>query len=172
MTTPEHHEIERTFLVATCPGDLAAHPHQRIRQGYITTDGPALRLRCRGTRCELTRKSAIPGHPMEATELTLPLSHEECTRLWPAVRAAFEKTRYAYPLTRGLTADLDVYHGSLTGLIAVDVEFGTADEAARFVPPSWFGREVTDEPWATGAFLAGKTWDELRPYLEPARPPG
>jgi CYTH domain-containing protein len=43
--------------------------------------------------------------------------------------------------------DVDDYRDTeLHSLKVVEVEFRTNAEAESFVPPSWFGREVTGEP--------------------------
>ena len=48
----------------------------------------------------------------------------------------------------------DRYEGALEGLVTVEVEFPTEEEAARFEPPGWFGRELTGEPGWSNAALA------------------
>ena len=49
-------------------------------------------------------------------------------------------------------AELDVYEGTLAGLLTVEVEFDSEDTAQQFAPPEWFGREVTDqEQWSNAA---------------------
>ncbi len=53
------------------------------------------------------------------------------------------KTRLFIPLDRGLTAELDVYHGKLDGLVVAEVEFPTEEAANLFEKPAWFGAEVT-----------------------------
>lgn len=45
------------------------------------------------------------------------------------------KKRYSLELSSGRTAELDIYDGKLKGLVTVEVEFGSVDEAAAFVPP-------------------------------------
>jgi CYTH domain-containing protein len=50
------------------------------------------------------------------------------------------------PAGAGITIEVDVYSGALTGLVVAEVEFGDDDRADAFDPPSWFGPEVTDDP--------------------------
>ena len=52
------------------------------------------------------------------------------------------KIRYKIPLDNRIL-DLDRYIGKLLNLYTVEVEFKTEEEAKSFVPPYWFGREVT-----------------------------
>ena len=55
------------------------------------------------------------------------------------------KTRYEIPIDGGYLAELDIYHGQLEGLMTVEVEFNTVDEALIFKPPSWFSIDVTND---------------------------
>lgn len=56
-----------------------------------------------------------------------------------------EKKRYEIPLESGHVAELDVYCGKHEGLKIVEVEFETLDECRSFVPPAWFGEEITED---------------------------
>lgn len=56
-----------------------------------------------------------------------------------------EKRRHLVPLGDELTAEVDVYGGSLDGLLVAEVEFPSPEAARAFEPPAWFGREVTGE---------------------------
>lgn len=66
------------------------------------------------------------------------------------------KTRYRIPLPTvpnadsglpcHLVAELDLFHGRLQGLRVVEVEFPSTAVADAFVPPDWFGREVSQDP--------------------------
>lgn len=55
-----------------------------------------------------------------------------------------EKNRYDIPLYDGLIAELDIYHGDLEGLIIVETEFKTEEQADSFIVPDWFGEEITE----------------------------
>lgn len=52
------------------------------------------------------------------------------------------KTRYLIPLDP-YTIELDVFHGNLAPLILAEVEFPSIEEADAFLPPDWFGEDVT-----------------------------
>ena len=65
------------------------------------------------------------------------------------------KRRHRIPVATGLTAELDVYEGPCSGLQTVEVEFSSESQADEFVPPVWFGREVTGDARYTNAGLAG-----------------
>ena len=60
----------------------------------------------------------------------------------------------------GLTAELDLYDGSLEGHQLVEVEFDDDDAADDFEPPDWFGREVTEDNRYTNSSLARYGWPD------------
>jgi adenylate cyclase len=138
-------EIERKFLVADLPPDLAAHPGERIEQGYlaIAPDGVEVRVRRRGDQATLTVKSG-PGHVR--TEEEIPLDARRFDALWPLTEGRrVSKTRHEIPLADGAVAELDVYDGDLDGLLTVEIEFGSPEASERFAPPPWIGRELTGD---------------------------
>jgi len=56
-----------------------------------------------------------------------------------------ERTRTGIPLPGELVAEVDIFLGALAGLRYVEVEFDDEESANAFVPPPWFGREVTHD---------------------------
>ena len=54
-----------------------------------------------------------------------------------------QKRRYLIPLAEKYTIELDVFEGALAPLVLAEVEFETEEEANTFVPPEWFGEDVT-----------------------------
>ena len=139
-------EIERKFLVDAdnIPANLAGYPHNHIRQGYIAADGNSVvRLRQKGETCYITVKS---GHGLARNENEGVIPRKTFDALWPTTgNRRLEKVRYAIPGPHGLTFELDPYGGQLTGLTTVEVEFESVEAAKSFVPPRWFGRDVTDD---------------------------
>ena len=135
-------EIDRKFLIHTLPKDLETYPRKEIAQGYICTD-PVVRIRRLGDSYILTCKSK---GLMAREEFELPLSKEAFEHLKPKTDGIFiEKTRYFIPLENSLTAELDIYNGSLSGLFTVEVEFESLEEAESFTPPEWFGKDVSED---------------------------
>ena len=67
------------------------------------------------------------------------------------------KKRYLIPLEgTDLTAELDIFEGSLAPLVIVEVEFPDDESSDSFVKPEWFGEEVTHDPAYRNASLATK----------------
>ena len=58
-----------------------------------------------------------------------------------AANAFVEAYRERHPEDRVI--ELDLFEGSLEGLIIAEVEFPTVKASRSFAPPAWFGREVT-----------------------------
>ena len=137
-------EIERKYLITAPPVDLAACPHHIIEQGYLCTD-PVVRIRREDDTFYLTYKGR---GLMAREEYNLPLSAEAYAHLLPKIDGCLiPKTRYLIPLDNGLTAELDHFKSPLSGLYLVEVEFPDIAGADAFVPPSWFGQEVTEDPF-------------------------
>ncbi len=147
-------EIERKFCVRKMP-DLTACTGVEISQGYIAVDedDTEVRLRRKDERFYQTVKI---GKGVQRTEVEVELSRAQFDTLWPLTAGRrVEKVRYE--MVEGVwTIELDVYCGRLKGLVVAEVEFETVAESSRFVPPPWFGRDVTDDDRYKNATLAYK----------------
>jgi adenylate cyclase len=144
-------EIERKFVVDQLPDEVAAGASEHIRQGYLTIEPAEVRLRSRDDATyELTVKS-LGG--LSRSEVNLPLTAEQFEELWPLVQRSIEKNRALHEIG-GWTAEVDVYHDKLAGLVLVEVEFRSEADAQAFTPPAWFGVEVTEDPRYRNVSLA------------------
>lgn len=134
-------EIERKFLIQTLPENLELYPHKEIEQGYINRE-PVVRIRRSDDQYILTCKGK---GLMVREEFELPLTKAAFEHMKPKTDGIFiEKTRYLIPYNEKLTIELDIFHGSLAPLVLAEVEFDSVDEAASFIPPAWFGKDVTN----------------------------
>lgn len=159
-------ENELTFLVKRLPKNLKTKRRERILQGYLSRGNYPLRIRQKGKKYELTRKKPKkPGDLSQHEETTILLRKEEFERLWPKTIKYLSKTRYYYLLPGGLIAEVDIFEGKLKGLIFVEVEFPDKKSMDSFIPPDWFGRDVTQEKWSVNAYLAGKSFPQIKRFL-------
>jgi CYTH domain-containing protein len=142
-------EIERKFLVARIPDELPERGVE-VRQAYLTTEPVEVRVRSSDRSHELTVKS-LGG--LTRAEVSMPLASGQFDELWSLAHGVIEKTRRHIDVG-GHTAEVDVYGGKLEGLVVVEVEFPSEQEAASFLPPPWFGREVTTDSRFRNAALA------------------
>ena len=160
-------EIEKTFLVKNIPTNLSSYKSFSIKQGYLSSSHPALRIRQFGNSFELTKKIPLrPGDWSSVEEINIPLTEDEFNKLWPLTERYLEKTRYLIPLENNLVAELDIFNEELTGLAFVEVEFSSEVEMNSFKQPDWFGRDVTQEDFSANSFLAGKKFAEISKYIK------
>ena len=133
-------EIERKFLVKYLPPHYHTYPSIQMQQGYLSTS-PVLRIRQENDTYLITYKSA--GF-LKKREENLPLTKEGFLHLLPKCDGIIiHKVRYQIPLGDGLVAELDIFDGEHKGLMLVEVEFDNLESANAFLPPDWFGQEVT-----------------------------
>ena len=146
-------ERERRFLVDEPPLDAVTGQGVELRQGYLASDsGRSIRVRDAGpSGCTLTFKA---GTGAERTELEWPIDRREFDAAWPYTEGRrIEKTRHRIPHGDHVI-ELDVFGGTLDGLMMAEVESTSAEALAAFEPPEWFEREVTDDGRYTNASLA------------------
>lgn len=137
-------EIERKFLVPALP-DLSGAVRSDLRQGYVTLPEDSVEVRLRQSDRDFFCAVKSGGNVVR-TERETTLTAEQFDRLWPATEGRrIEKTRWTGRLDDRLFFELDVYGGALAPLLTVEVEFASEREAAAFVPPGWFGPEVSSD---------------------------
>ncbi len=144
MNSSASTEIEKKYLVTRIPADTERLTGTPIEQGYmaISADGTEIRLRRKGDRFFQTVKK---GKGLVRTEVEIELTEEQFAVLWPMTEGRrVSKQRYEMPVA-GHVCELDVFGGSLAGLVLAEVEFASIDESQRFVPPDWFDKDVTED---------------------------
>lgn len=133
-------EIERKYLIHNLPVNLDQYECRQIEQGYLNTD-PVVRIRKSDDKYTLTYKGS---GLMCREEYNLPLNAVAFAHLKEKIDGILiQKKRYLIPLTEKLTIELDVFEGELAPLQLAEVEFETKKEAEDFIPPAWFGEDVT-----------------------------
>ncbi|MGN0308774.1 MAG: CYTH domain-containing protein [Lachnospiraceae bacterium] len=131
-------EIERKFKVKLLP-DLSGFPVHLLEQGYLCTD-PVVRIRREDESCYLTYKGK---GLLVREEYNLPLTREAYQHLLSkADGRIIRKKRYLIPFEEK-TIELDIFDAPFNGLQIAEVEFTSEEEALSFLPPDWFGEEVT-----------------------------
>ncbi len=136
-------EFERKYLIRTIPIDLDQYPKEEIAQGYVVVaeDGTEVRVRRKELKFYLTIKSGGTG---VRAEREIEINQNQFNELWPTTEGRrIEKVRYKIPY-KNKTIELDVYRGSLKGLIVAEVEFLNENDYKNFKPPEWFEEEITE----------------------------
>ena len=133
-------EIEKKYLIHKLPENLETYPRKKIQQAYLCTN-PVVRIRKQDEEYILTYKGK---GLMVREEYNLPLNRDAYEHLrQKADGIVLTKTRYLLPLPQGLTIELDVFDAPYENLRLAEVEFSSEEEANSFVPPEWFGEDVT-----------------------------
>lgn len=159
-------EIERKFLVKNLPDNIAACRKLKIEQGYLCRN-PILRIRKSNDDYYLTYKARNRCGERTGVivreEVELPLSGEAYSTLKGKIEGNMVyKTRYIIPIHDGLKAELDIFEGLLSGLMLVEVEFASENEACAFVPPDWFGKDVSDDKRYSNYYMS--TLSSIKEY--------
>lgn len=134
-------EIERKFLIKKSPDNLTSYKARKIEQAYLCTD-PVVRVRRDNDDYYLTYKSR---GMIVREEYNLPLTKEAYGHLLAKADGnIITKTRYEIPEKDNLTIELDVFEGKFDGLLLAEVEFASEEEALGYIPPEWFGEDVSN----------------------------
>lgn len=144
-------EIERKYLIPKLPQNLEDYAYHKIQQGYLCTD-PVIRIRKQDEDYILTYKSK---GLMVREEYNLPLTRDAYEKLKNKIDGILiSKTRYIIPLDEQLNIELDLFDSPYQGLVLAEVEFPTEDMANTFVPPDWFGEDVTNSGKYHNSFMS------------------
>lgn len=149
-------EIERKFLIKELP-NLSEYDYVDISQGYLCTE-PVIRIRKKNDKYILTYKGS---GLMAREEIEVSLTEDAFNHLLEKVDGyIIKKTRYIIPYL-SYTIELDVFHGHMDGLIMAEVEFPSIDDANSFIPPEWFGNDVTEDRRYHNSNMIYKNYNEL-----------
>jgi CYTH domain-containing protein len=163
-------ELELTFLAKRLPTELVDATPMRLVDIYVPDDlsvHPHVRLRQRGDRFELTKKTQIlNGDASRHFEWTIELTADEFDSLAAGHTRIVKKDRYAV-IIEGHAAEVDVFTGGLQGLVLIDFEFDQESKLHAFTPPEVCASDVTQEDFIAGGLLAGRTYHDIE--LELAR---
>ena len=170
-------EIERKFLIKSLPADLESHAFHTIEQAYLCTD-PVVRVRREDDDYYMTYKGAPSTKEGEIgqVEYNMPLDEESYRRLASKAEGILiKKKRYLIPLnedafdreyllshpdlTEGIKSgevkiELDVFDDPYDGVVIAEVEFPDEESASKFMPVSWFDKEVTGDPKYSNAQMS------------------
>ena len=136
-------EIERKFLIKKMPDDLSCYKSNCLTQAYLNTS-PVVRIRKEDDSYYLTYKG---GGLLAREEYNLPLNEASFYHLLEKADGnIISKTRYKIPYlqnNKSYTIELDIFDAPFTPLVIAEVEFSCEEEANQFIPPDWFGEDVT-----------------------------
>jgi len=151
-------EIELKYIIEEAPKDLNLYPHKHIQQGYLSFS-PVIRIRQIDSNYILT----IKGKGLiQREEYELEITETEFKKLSKKTEGILlDKTRYYIPY-KHYTIELDVFHKEYEPLILAEVEFDSIHQANVFIPPDWFGENVSGNPSYQNNNLASNTKRQLK----------
>lgn len=139
-------EIERKFILGELPKELDIKERKTIYQSYLALGKEEVRIRrvqyeSIPDKFYLTYKNRLKDKfAREEVEI------EITERTYEQLNSKFKpivKDRLLIELGYGLWAEVDIFQNTGFQLRTVEVEFKSITEAESFVPPFWFGRELT-----------------------------
>jgi len=145
-------EWERRLLLERFPEHVHSIRTRRITDNYI--DGTSLRLRQQSddggeTVFKLTQKLPTPAHgAQQGFTTTIYLSKSEFSLLALLPAKVLRKTRCSV-----LPFGIDVFEGTLKGLVLAEAEFNSAADADALTLPPFLLHEVTVDQRFTGGCL-------------------
>ena len=157
-------ECERRFLLDRFPGTAKVARIRHITDRYL--DGTRLRLREQRdeggqTVFKLTQKVPIPDSGAQQGWITtMYLAQEEFRVLSQISGKTLTKTRYSVP-----PFGIDVFGGTLEGLVLAEAEFDSPTAAAALALPSFIVREVTEDDRFTGGRLVEASRQDILTWL-------
>jgi CYTH domain-containing protein len=160
-------EIELTYLASSVPVGLKLSKHVVIVDMYFPADSQHAKLRARqkGSYFEITKKTRKdPNDAGVQFEESIELTADEFAALAKGDGRKLTKTRYYVPY-KGRVAEVDVFAGSLKGLIVIEIEFDNLEDKRAFAKPGFCLADVTQEDFVAGGMLAGKMFSDIEPKL-------
>jgi len=157
-------ERERRFLLAHFPNDADVVRIRRIIDRYI--DGSTLRLREQSddngpAMFKLTQKLPAPASGAAQGFITsLYLTREEFRVLEQLPAKKLAKTRYSVP-----PFGIDVFEGTLEGLLMAEAEFHSPADADTLTLPPFIFREVSADNRFTGGQLVSASRADIVTWL-------
>lgn len=156
-------EIERKWWVKTMPDFTGLSPLQDARYYLYADDTVSLRFQQRGERFELERMERVGELTRKQDKLAIGSAEFEALKKvakGPLVRDSY----LLRPADPQIT--LKVYRGLFEGLLRIEVEFTSLEQAKGFTIPEWFGDEMTESPLSFDSKLVNMTRDEFQALLK------
>lgn len=157
-------EWERRFLLRGVPTGAKIHRTRKIIDRYIT--GTTLRLRRLvddegGIVFKLTQRTPTARNgAFQGMITTMYLKELEFDVLAALPAKLLTKTRYSVP-----PFGIDVFDGTLSGLVLAEAEFNSGDEASALKVPSFVVHEVSSDRRFDGGCLATASRRQVETWI-------
>jgi|SRR3989344_3286171 len=154
-------EKERVFLVKELPIDINQYKPIPISVGdfFESNSSDALKIRQKGDNYHLIKKETNTAH--ERVEHVINIKKGEFDALIKCAVQFHCKNRYIYPIDK-YECEIDYYLDRLDGYARVEVEFDNDEDMISFIPPEWFGDEITEINHEIHEDLGLVTFDDMK----------
>lgn len=151
-------EIEKKYLTGKLPDNLDSYDYHIIEQAYLTTN-PVIRARREDDEYYMTYKgNGADDTALAHTEYNLPLTKESYDTLKSKADGnIITKKRILIPYMQ-YTIELDIFDDPFAPLVIAEVEFDTVEDSDEFIPPEWFGQEVTGHKEYSNSYLSRRVF--------------
>lgn len=134
-------EIERKWLIKGSEIELSTLERVEYERHFLYNQGGnEIRIQNKGGVYEFERKSRKDSLSRESYKIVI--TRGEYDALVKLSIASISRYSYLYNSDPDIT--IKQYLGDYKGLLRVEVEFRTIQEASSFLPFEWFGKEITD----------------------------
>jgi adenylate cyclase len=154
-------EIERKFLINSIPPEIALKKGKEVHQTYLAIGFEELRIRSiRDGDKKSYSMAKKKGKGLSREEIEFDIMEETYDQqLMQAKKIPLIKFRHSLVID-GRKFDLDVFQNStFNNLITIEIEFNSIESANAFIPPTWFGLDVTSDVTYKNQSL----WAEIQP---------
>jgi len=132
-------EIERKFLAKSLP-DLSGKKCISYERYFLKIESDfEKRVQKKGDKYEKERKFKTSDLSRETEKQEI--SKEDFDALKKSASKSIIRDSYKILDTPNIT--IKIYHGDYEGLVRVEVEFSSEEEAKNFQPYDWMGEEIT-----------------------------
>ncbi|MEY4602349.1 MAG: hypothetical protein RL292_290 [Candidatus Parcubacteria bacterium] len=154
-------EIERKFFVKEMPDLSGITPLHYERYFLLRGDGREIRISKVNDLYFYEDKSEVSA--LERIRSKKEITEQEFEKFRQDASEAIIRERY--DISSNPDISIQIYHGKFEGLIRVEVEFNSEDEAKAFIPLFWMGKEMTGLPIARDSKLLDLTNNEFKKNL-------
>lgn len=155
-------EIERKFLIKTMPNISGLESILYERYFIFRNKNIEIRVQRKGSKYEFERKTK--ENSLTHSKQKFEISKEEFDFLKENSKESI--TRESFLLQSNPEISIKIYHGRFEGLNRVEVEFENEKLAEDYLPPDWFGEEITDTPLGKDSRLLDLTQDDFDVFLK------
>lgn len=153
--------ITRKFLVKQLPDLIGKKQSVQNRFYLYRKNGIIIRVQSNGDNFGLERKVSETALIRESEKIAI--TKDEFNEISKAITDNI--IRDSYIISEIPYIVLRMYHGKFEGLVRVEVEFSSVEEANRYTPLKWMGKEITNTLLATDETLFTLTDQDFRAML-------